>query len=41
MYPTDWVRLYFDINEEFTNTKIVIAVDTLLAKMNMIELVLN
>lgn len=32
MYPTDWVRLYFDINEEFTNAKIVIAVDTLLAK---------
>ena len=32
MYPTDWVRLYFDCNEEYTNIEIVLAIDTTLAK---------
>lgn len=32
LYPTDWVRVYFDIDEEFKNVKIVLAIDTLLAK---------
>jgi hypothetical protein len=31
-YPTDWVRLYFDIDEEYKKIKIVIAIDTSLAR---------
>lgn len=31
-YPTDWVRLYFDCDEEFKKIKIVLAIDTTLAK---------
>jgi hypothetical protein len=32
MYPTDWVRLYFDCNEEYNKIEIVLAIDTTLAK---------
>lgn len=32
MYPTDWVRFYFDCDEEYKNVKIVLAIDTTLAK---------
>lgn len=32
MHPTDWVRLYFDCDEEFKKIKIVLAIDTTLAK---------
>ena len=32
MYPTDWVRLYFDCDEELKNIKIVLAIDTTLAR---------
>ena len=32
MYPTDWVRLYFDCDEEYKKIKIVLAIDTTLAK---------
>jgi hypothetical protein len=32
MYPTDWVRLYFDCDDQFQKVKLVLAVDTTLAK---------
>ena len=32
MHPTDWVRLYFDCDEEFKKIKMVLAIDTTLAK---------
>lgn len=32
MYPTDWVRLYFDCDEEYNKIKLVLAIDTTLAK---------
>jgi len=32
MNPTDWVRLYFDCNEEYTKAQLVLAIDTTLAK---------
>lgn len=32
LYPTDWVRVFFTCDEEFTLAKIVIAVDTSLAR---------
>lgn len=32
MHPTDWVRLYFDCDEEYKKIKIVLAIDTTLAK---------
>ena len=32
MYPTDWVRLYFDCDEDFKKVSLVLAVDTTLAK---------
>jgi hypothetical protein len=32
MYPTDWVRIYFDCDEEYKKVKIVLAIDTTLAK---------
>ena len=32
MYPTDWVRLYFDCDEEYNRIKLVLAIDTTLAK---------
>lgn len=32
MHPTDWVRLYFDCDDEFKRIKMVLAVDTTLAK---------
>jgi hypothetical protein len=32
MYPTDWVRLYFDCDEDFKKVSFVLAVDTTLAK---------
>jgi hypothetical protein len=35
MYPTDWVRLYFDCNEEYNKMDIVLAIDTTLAKNEM------
>lgn len=31
-YPTDWVRVYFDCDENLSEAKIIIAVDTALAK---------
>lgn len=31
-YPTDWVRVYFECNEEFTSAEVVMAFDTSLAK---------
>jgi hypothetical protein len=30
--PTDWVRVFFDCNEDFTKVSIVLAIDTTLAK---------
>ncbi len=30
--PTDWVRVFIDVDDEYKNAKIVIAIDTLLAK---------
>jgi hypothetical protein len=35
LYPTDWVRLYFDCDEEYNKIQIVLAVDTTLAKSEM------
>ena len=32
LYPTDWVRVFVDYDEEFTTAKVIIAVDTLLAQ---------
>ena len=32
MYPTDWVRLYFDFDEDYNKIKLVLAIDTTLAK---------
>lgn len=32
MYPTDWVRLYFDCDDEFKKIKMVLSFDTTLAK---------
>lgn len=32
MYPTDWVRLYFTCDADFSTAKIVVAVDTSLAR---------
>lgn len=32
LYPTDWVRVFFTCDEEFSRAKIVIAVDTSLAR---------
>lgn len=32
LYPTDWVRVFIDCDENFTEAKIIIAVDTSLAK---------
>ncbi len=32
LYPTDWVRVFFTCDEEFSQAKIVIAVDTSLAR---------
>jgi hypothetical protein len=32
MYPTDWVRLYFDVDDQYSTIKLVIAIDTTLAK---------
>ncbi|WP_016990098.1 virulence factor SrfB [Flavobacterium sp. ACAM 123] len=32
MYPTDWARLYFDCDDEYKKVKIVLAIDTTLAK---------
>jgi hypothetical protein len=32
MFPTDWVRLYFDCNEEYNKVKLVLSIDTTLAK---------
>ncbi|MFC6269434.1 virulence factor SrfB [Frigoriflavimonas asaccharolytica] len=32
LYPTDWVRLFFECDENFKNVKIVLAIDTSLAK---------
>lgn len=32
LYPTDWVRVFIDCNEDYTEAKIIIAVDTSLAK---------
>ena len=32
LYPTDWVRIFIDCDEDFTTAKIIIAVDTLLAQ---------
>lgn len=32
MYPTDWVRVYFDFDDEFKKVKLVLAIDTTLAK---------
>jgi len=34
LYPTDWVRLYFDCNDDYTNAKIVLAIDTTSSKNN-------
>ena len=31
-YPTDWVRAYFDCDDEYTKADIVLAIDTSLAK---------
>ena len=35
MYPTDWVRLYFDCNEEYNKVKLVLSIDTTLAKSEL------
>lgn len=32
MHPTDWVRIYFDCDEEFKKIKMVLAIDTTLSK---------
>ncbi|MEI6312714.1 MAG: virulence factor SrfB [Bacteroidota bacterium] len=32
MYPTDWVRFYFDCDEEYKKVEIVLAIDTTLSK---------
>lgn len=32
MHPTDWVRVYFDCDDEYKKIKIVLAIDTTLAK---------
>jgi hypothetical protein len=32
LFPTDWVRIYFDIDNEINKIKIIIAIDTTLAK---------
>lgn len=32
MYPTDWVRLYLDFDDEYNKAKLVLAIDTTLAK---------
>ena len=32
MYPTDWVRFYFDCDDEYKKVEIVLAIDTTLAK---------
>jgi hypothetical protein len=32
MHPTDWVRLYFDCDEEYNKIQLVLAIDTTLAK---------
>lgn len=32
LFPTDWVRIYFEVDTDFRLAKIVLAVDTLLAK---------
>ena len=32
LYPTDWVRVFIDCDDELTNAKVIIAVDTLLAQ---------
>jgi hypothetical protein len=32
MYPTDWVRLYFDCDDDYKKLKLVLAIDTALAK---------
>ena len=32
MYPTDWVRIYFDCDEEYKKVEIVLAIDTTLSK---------
>jgi hypothetical protein len=32
MYPTDWVRLYFDCDDDYKKIKLVLAIDTALAK---------
>ena len=32
MHPTDWVRLYFDCDEDYNKIQLVLAIDTTLAK---------
>lgn len=32
MYPTDWVRLYYDCDDEYSKIKIILSIDTTLAK---------
>lgn len=32
IYPTDWVRVHFDCDEDYNRVKIVLAIDTTLAK---------
>jgi hypothetical protein len=32
MYPTDWVRLFFDCDDQYTKINLVLAIDTSLAK---------
>lgn len=32
MHPTDWVRIYYDCDDEYTKVKLVLSIDTTLAK---------
>ncbi|WP_329806334.1 virulence factor SrfB [Flavobacterium facile] len=32
LYPTDWIRVYIDTDEEYNNAKIILAIDTTTAK---------
>jgi len=32
MYPTDWVRIYFDCDDEYKKVELVLSIDTTLAK---------